>query len=59
MEEQFVTMKVKPAALTAARLVAAKTGVKQYEAVQRVLEAEARRLGLLGSEKEEGETDDR
>ena len=47
MAVQLITTKITPTALQAARLIAAKTGEKQYEAVQRVLEDEARRLGLL------------
>jgi hypothetical protein len=42
---RLTTAKLTPAALQAVRLIAAKTGEKQYEVAQRVLEAEARRLG--------------
>jgi hypothetical protein len=47
MPLRLTTTKLTPAALQAVRLIAAKTGEKQYEVAQRVLEAEARRLGLL------------
>lgn len=47
MAISLITAKVTPAALQAARLIAAATGEKQCEAVQRVLEAEAVRLGVL------------
>jgi hypothetical protein len=47
MPVRLTTAKLTPATLQAARLIAAKTGEKQYEVAQRVLEAEARRLGLL------------
>jgi hypothetical protein len=47
----LTTAKMTPAALQAARLIAAATGEKQSLAVQRVLEAEAVRLGVLKAKK--------
>ena len=46
MSEKFVTAKVTPDVLQMVRLVAAKTGEKQYAALRRLLEAEIRRLKL-------------
>ncbi len=54
MPERLTTSKLTPEALQAARLIAAKTGEKQYEVVQRVLVAEARKLGLLSVPKKPG-----
>ena len=42
----LITAKITPHALRLIRLVAAATGEKQYEVMARLLEAEARRLGL-------------
>jgi hypothetical protein len=47
MPAQLTTTKMTTTALQAVRLIAAKTGEKQYEVAQRLLEVEARRLGLL------------
>jgi hypothetical protein len=47
----LTTAKVTPAALRAMRLIAAATGEKQSLAVQRVLEAEAVRLGVLSAKR--------
>lgn len=49
MANRFVTHKISPQALQSARLIAAKTGERQYQAVERVLAAEARKLGLTAA----------
>ena len=46
MATRLVTAKMTPAALRLVRLIAAATGEKQYQVMARLLEAEARRLGL-------------
>jgi hypothetical protein len=46
MPQQFVTMKVTPASLQMIRLIAAKTGEKQYEVLSRLLKPEIRKLSL-------------
>lgn len=51
MTEALITTKITPSALQAARMVAAKTGEKQYEAIQRVLTAECVRLGLVKTQR--------
>jgi hypothetical protein len=46
MAEHLVTSKITPDSLHMVRMVAAKTGEKQYEVVRRLLEAEMQRLSL-------------
>jgi hypothetical protein len=46
MPDELTTTKMTKAALQAARLIAARTGERQYAAVERILWAEADRLGL-------------
>lgn len=55
METPLIPTQITSAALTAARLISAKTGEKQCDVVQRVLQAEARRLGLISMLEQEGE----
>jgi hypothetical protein len=49
MPERLTTAKMTPAALRLVRLIAAATGEKQYAALERLLKAEAARLGLNGA----------
>ena len=46
MPERLITAKMTPAALRLIRLIAAATGETQYAALERLLKAEAERLGL-------------
>jgi hypothetical protein len=46
MVEKLITAKMTPDALSLARLIAATTGERQYEVFRRVLEKEAKRLGI-------------
>ena len=46
MMQRLVTTKVTPLALTLIRLIAAATGEKQFEVLERLLEKEAKRLSL-------------
>lgn len=46
MAEHLVTSKITPESLQMVRMVAAKTGEKQYEVVRRLLEAEMQKLSL-------------
>jgi hypothetical protein len=46
MPVRLITTKLTPAALRLIRLIAAATGERQYEALDRVLRAEAARLGV-------------
>jgi hypothetical protein len=48
MQEPLITTKITPTALRLLRLVAASTGEKQYEVMDRLLADEAKRLGLRG-----------
>jgi hypothetical protein len=46
MAEELITAKMTPDALRLVRLIAAATGERQYEVFRRVLEKEAKRLGI-------------
>jgi len=46
MREQYITVKMLKTSLRLLRMIAAATGEKQFEALDRLLTAEARRLGL-------------
>jgi hypothetical protein len=46
MAERFITSKITPDILRMVRLIAAKTGEKQYEVLRRLLDAEMKRLLL-------------
>jgi len=51
MAEHLVTSKITPDSLQMARMVAAKTGEKQYEVLRRLLEAEMQRLSLTAGQR--------
>ena len=46
MPERLITTKLIPTALRLIRLIAASTGERQYEVLERLLKVEAGRLGL-------------
>ena len=48
MPEPLITTKITPESLRLLRLIAASTGEKQYEVMDRLLAGEAKRLGLRG-----------
>jgi hypothetical protein len=48
MPEPLITTKITPSALRLLRLIAASTGEKQYEVMDRLLADEAKRLRLTG-----------
>lgn len=47
MAEKLVTSKITPESLKMVRMIAAKTGEKQYEVVRRLIEAEMQKLSLM------------
>jgi hypothetical protein len=49
MSEPLITTKITPTVLRLLRLIAASTGEKQYEVMDRLLADEAKRLGLRGA----------
>ena len=48
MPVRLITTKLTPVALRLIRLIAASTGEKQYEALERLLKEEAARIGVGG-----------
>ena len=48
MTKKLITSKVTPDALRLLRMIAAATGDKQYEVLERLLTDEAKRLDLVG-----------
>jgi len=49
MSEPLITTKIAPESLRLLRLIAASTGEKQYEVMDRLLADEAKRLRLTGA----------
>jgi hypothetical protein len=49
MPQRLITAKMTPTAQRLVRLIAAATGERHYQALERVLKAEAVRLGLDGA----------